>query len=382
MVDTSWYGTEDRRSSFCVIGTSNAIFRDGYAAHLATHPGIASVDNLSLGGSSSNLFAYRRAATDFSKFDVCILDFCVNDTTLLSSSFQNQQNVIDSLEDAIATCLSQNCIPALFMLPLQNADGNPIPDIYRHVANEWKIPFFDGYAALRAISTSAQIPYDSLFEDPFHIYRWLAAAFAQWTADGLLTALNTPRIGSNRHITSAHHRYLDLRQCISPQHKFKHRQTSLAAAPVLDLNPGTALDVPVPDHTSIVAIVADFAHAHGTVCLSGTINSRLCLSSLDIRDDDTDLVLKAWPVPIPIKPLNGMVRVSVMDDTAFDVGLWHPLSEMQKNTPVSVGLCGFILRDGNTTRLARNWHYDPLDLASYNQDSYIEPIIRRLRESS
>lgn len=77
----------------CVLGTSNAVMKDGYVDQIAQEPMVRSVVNLSVGGSSSNLFTYRRSEFVARKFDVAIADFCINDTTLYASRLQNVVNI-------------------------------------------------------------------------------------------------------------------------------------------------------------------------------------------------------------------------------------------------------------------------------------------------
>jgi hypothetical protein len=104
--------------------TSNAIFANGYVHALRQHPMVSEVTNLAMGGSSSNAFAYWRQSVNFSRFDFCMLDDCVNDSTLFGSGLQSLQNVRACLVDAILTIEQSASIPLLSMLPLLYARNN------------------------------------------------------------------------------------------------------------------------------------------------------------------------------------------------------------------------------------------------------------------
>jgi hypothetical protein len=339
--------TDRERYDVCVLGTSNAVMRDGYISQIAMEPTVRSLVNLSVGGSSSNLFTYRRPDLDAGGCQVVIVDFCVNDTTLYSSRFQNVRNIEQSLEEIICALNDQGRIPIILMLPLLFYHDNPVPDIYRDVAKRCQVPVFDGYKAIQAVCQATGLRYEELFEDPFHLRRGLSRCLGSWMMSSFHIYQQTLTADFDRQDRVSTTRYVPVSGVSRPSLPQVTRSTSLIGETFSEIDNQTTADLILPEDCSVVAVTADFANSHGVLCFSGSINLRICLSSLDLVESGNGLVLKAWPLPKAVFAHRGFIRINVVseDEAGFDVSLHHPLSEGQKQMPPKISLAGLIVRD-------------------------------------
>lgn len=63
----------------CLIGTSNSIFKDGYASAFRDDPRVTNFEKYSIGASPSIIIPYFIESIDFSKFDYVVFDTAIND---------------------------------------------------------------------------------------------------------------------------------------------------------------------------------------------------------------------------------------------------------------------------------------------------------------
>ena len=363
----------DRSYDICVLGTSNALIHDGYVAQLSEEKAVRSLINLSIGGSSSNLFTYRRPDIAGRRFDAVIVDFCVNDTSLYYAGLQNPLNIEQSLEEIICGLSSQGGIPVIFILPMLYYGNNPVPDIYRDVAKRFQVPVFDGYKAAKTISVATGLAYGELFEDPLHLKRPLSRCLASW----MIGAFDTYRRSLARPIPRQHDiattRYVAINQVSRTPLPRVERSTSLIREIFSEIDDETAVDVELPEDRSIVAIVADFANSAGILCLSGSDCLRICLSSFELVAGGDGLVVKVWPLPRPVFPIQGSVRLNVVSDHegGFDVGLGHPLSEEQKQMTIKINLAGLIVRSAGQTICAYRSPCTNADLSEVDAERFV-----------
>jgi hypothetical protein len=345
--DQQAHGTYD----VCVLGTSNAVMWDGYVSQISQEKTVRSLVNLSIGGSSSNLFTYRRPDISAGRFNAVIIDFCVNDTTLYSSGIQNTRNIKQSLEEIVCSLSCQGCTPIILMLPLQFYQDNPVPEIYRDVARRFEIPIFDGYKAAQVICNATGLGYGELFEGPFHLKRPISRCLASWMMSAFDRYCQSLSSETDRQAQVSTTRYIPISNMSRTPLPQEERSTSLVTETFSEISRETTVDLDLPDDCCIVAIVADFANSAGILCFAGRINLRICLSSLDLFEGGIGFVLKAWPLPRPVFPHRGSVRLNVLSEheAGFDVSLKHPLSEGQKQMPVKIVISGLIVRQADRT---------------------------------
>ena len=365
----------------CVIGTSNAILKDGYITAIQAHPNVERLDNFSLGGSCSQAFAYHKRIIDFSKYDICLLDFCVNDTTMYSSGLQSAQDVEPVIAEAICTVRQSGCLPVLFMLPLRYLANGTIPKIYRDIAQKYRLSCFDGYEAIQMLlERDPSINRGSLFEDDFHINRWIARELALWLVDAVLSL--TPIETTDSYIyTTPRHEYLDVISCFGSGFDISQRSTSLLTEDLRDMFSGEAHDIYLDNSAEIIGLIFDSANTMGILGLSGSHSLRVDLATFAFRGDGTSLILAVWPLPTPVKPINNVVRFNILYDVACDISLKHPIADERRHMRPRVGFCGLIIRHGSTTFKLQHDRYNPANLVTIPEGQvHLETIQTRLLE--
>ena len=340
----------------CVLGTSNAIFSDGYVKALRQHPLVSEVKNLSLGGSSSNAFSYFASKIDFSKFDYCIVDYCVNDATLFNSGFQNLSNVKDSLIEIILTIRETGCEPLFLMLPLKTlANAKPITDLYRKILSDYEVEYIDCYVEIERIASKQGCSSADLFDDPFHLKRNIASNL---TIKLLENAHTRQRSNSfNRAFEQCFvQNFYENRQVLSASFPTTTRGTSLIQANLVDLNSGSSFDIFAESNSALVGLALDLANSRCVLSISGKESFRLSLTSFNFVGDRKSLILTVWPLPFAIRPINNIVRFNVLDDRAADLSLNHEISEDRKCLPPTASIHGFIFRNQQKSFLVPRRH--------------------------
>jgi hypothetical protein len=309
----------------CVMGTSNAIFRDGYVQALRSHHAVSRFENYSLGGSSSNAFGFWKERINFSEFDFVILDYCVNDTTLFHSGIQNAHNIASALTDALITLLVQKVTPLILMLPLLWQENPIVPNIYRQIASKYGVEIFDGLEKVAGICSRQGCDRNSLFEDPYHLKRDISSLFACELLESAIGSASTRIQTRQIYVPHDKHLFLSSLQVFGDQFRYKERKTSLITAELADLRLGQVGDIHLNSDETLVGIVVDLANSKG--------------------------VLTVWPLPEPVTAHNGIVRINILEDRNHDAGLQHKLSEALDQIPVMVALCGFMVSKLNTCSL-------------------------------
>jgi hypothetical protein len=366
-----------RRLKVCVIGTSNAVMRDGYVEALRTSPHIECLQNFSLGGACSQAFAFHRRRIDFSQFDLCILDFCVNDTTLVTSGLQSIDRIEPVLAEAIAIIRQNGCVPTLFILPLLYRGESPVPDLYVEIAHKHRVPFFDGYRVIsELLTTCTGLEQKSLFEDPFHIHRWIARELISWLIDAFMR-VGKIQAGGPYLYGVARHEFVDIVGCFGAGFDIRERQTSLLCGRLRDLNPSTVLDIALPDHARVVGVAFDMSNSRGILSLTGSIAFRIDLTTLEFVGDRTSLVLTVWPLPVAIAPVNGTIRINVLDNAPCDISLRHEIPQDRWQLLANVGFAGFIVLNGSSVFRLDNVEFDRLDLLAAPEGAHYMSRIRK-----
>ena len=322
-------------------------FQYGYLHALRQHPLVNHLENYSIGSSSSNAFAFWKDRVDFSAFDFCIIEYCVNDTTLLDSGLQSAKNVSACLTEAILSIKQSGCTPLLLMLPLRQPRNDIVPELYRQVGGDADVQLLDGILSVKTLAAEQNCSEFEMFEDGFHLKREIAGKLACKLLDGAIRQKAKNTLGRPASCNGPEHIYLPASEAFGLEIPKNIRGTSLITSAIVDLSLGDGLDIYLSLRDLVVAIAVDLSNCRGVLSISRQNSVRISLTTFNFKGDHSGLVLTVWPLPVPIRPLNGCIRLNDLSDTSFDVGLHHQLAAEALLKPIMIGLCGVITRRPN-----------------------------------
>ncbi|MBD9372770.1 hypothetical protein IB238_09065 [Rhizobium sp. ARZ01] len=326
-----------------VLGTSNAVAKDGWAAALAAQPGVSIVGNASLGSSHATMLPYRLPSLDAVDMDVLILDICVNEQRAANKNLYDLSQSSQILDYVLGWCSSRKVIPVVLILPVkENQIGARATTVRQHwisVAKKAGIPYFDGYAFATDLSFYARKSIASLFKDDHHLSGEVQQIMAKKLTERLKAFLSIARM--SRRFKFVHpFRYVSTGGDVE-------RRTSLLAERFLRLSEGDALVVNC-GRGSIVGAVVNMAQTNASLCFKG--KTRL-LKRLDSAyfDPARPIWLVAWSLLSPVKSRGGTVLVK---QTASSACSMFEDNDHTRNGalpspdfPPIVEIAGFVVRD-------------------------------------
>lgn len=262
-----------------IIGTSNSLMASGYTHGVAQSTKVTKIENFSMGGSISLLASVTTKGVDFSQFDVCLLDFAVNEPFFLLRGISTDD--LYAYERAIAgKLIAAGCLPVILILPRRRMGGRRdiVREHHLRLARDLNLPYFDVTRYLDAFTAAKGIERPLIFKDGGHLARWFAIALGHQIAEGLdkilregVEFIDQPWAHNQYHAASVSRLVARKAQIIRQNSLFSLRFARLWAGDKiqLDASPGSAA----------CGIWANFASSGAIMRLSGE-SSRL----IDIRN--------------------------------------------------------------------------------------------------
>lgn len=100
-----------------VVGTSNGVLNDGYGRFLVKDASSHQVDNFSIGAVCSlyaNYIIDKKMIAE--EYDICVLDFCINDQSLCDSEYLSLEQSASFICSLISKFCCSRCIPIILLL--------------------------------------------------------------------------------------------------------------------------------------------------------------------------------------------------------------------------------------------------------------------------
>lgn len=313
----------------CLVGTSNAVFADGYASVFSSKEEVELFNNYSLGYSSCFLFAFKSKEIDFSIYDFCVLDFSVNDGVNLKKGAVDAGVVFESLSDSVRHVLSFGCIPVLHVMPSCSLfqDGERvISDICRAVADKYRLPIFDCYDYLSFIQAEG-VDVSSLFEDDMHLKRDVARKIGSYLVEGLRVLHFIKRSGLAHEFSEDGyaHSYYSVQELLGDSSDFSLIETKILKASIFKAQENTVIRFSNSGEQEIVGVGVDWANSIGKVELRGETSVSLNLNTF-YSTGSSRPVFGIHPVLLPAKIKHEL------------------LIDLDKSNASIVSLGGFVLR--------------------------------------
>jgi hypothetical protein len=247
-----------------VIGTSNAILKDGYFYGLSDHRSVAAASNFSIGASTSVSLPMWMKRADFSDFDFVILDFALNEEVWARAGATTPRQIEDCVLGFIGSLGADGPTPVIAVLPSLTAHGDamPIRDLYRRIAEDFGYPLFDGYEFLASLGHRLAIEPDGAFMDADHMLRHVGYAFGR-TIAGALSALRPARQRmAPAAVDMGRYRYVEAREFALAEAEIVPRRTSLLAAEAVRLRGESVMSVALDAEAEVVGIGLNLAQSN------------------------------------------------------------------------------------------------------------------------
>lgn len=170
-----------------VVGTSNSMMRHGYTLPLRQSPRVKAFANHSLGVSVNLLSTLTTAGCDFSGFDVCLLDFNVNEEVYLRHGIP-AETLQAALRDLVGRIWAAGCLPVLLLLPRRSVG---LARSLTHaptmaLARELNLPVYDGFTLVERLAARPGLERKALFKDDGHLAFWVAIGLGHQLLAALL----------------------------------------------------------------------------------------------------------------------------------------------------------------------------------------------------
>lgn len=247
-----------------VIGTSNAILKDGYFYGLSDHPSVTTAANFSIGASTSVSLPMWMKRADFSDFDFIVLDFALNEEAWARAGATTPEQIENCVLGFLGSLGARGPMPVIAILPSLTVHGDamPIRDLYRRLAKDFGFPLFDGYEFLQTSGHRLAIEPDGAFMDADHMLRHVGYAFGQRIAN-VLSALEPARLrAAPADVDMGRYRYIDAREFALEDAEIVARRTSLLAAEAVRLQGESVMSVSLDAEVEVIGIGMNLARSN------------------------------------------------------------------------------------------------------------------------
>ncbi len=280
-----------------VVGTSNSIGTGGYVSGMQESGKVHSIENFSLGHSTSVVLPMIKKKIDFSSFDFCIFDFVVNEEVQLKNILEISL-INDLLVDFISGMENTRCIPVILIMPshLGLGEMKPARAFYTDFARRHGVPFFDFYIHLENLAHYSKLSVKSLFRDPDHLDRWAASAFGFKLAEILASRLSkhVEKIFSEKDGMLFDYMDFSSLQLGTPTIT---RESSVLKVELQILRGKQTIQVPIQKGSQIIGIALNLGNTNALITLtSGSSRARYDFGDRYLLADDERPVFVVRPI--------------------------------------------------------------------------------------
>ena len=323
-------------------GTSNSVLARGVNYPLANDPRVSVFLNQSYGASGSVAVGDHLRKIDFSQYDFCVLDYCVNEEVFI---WQNESSVdvaMNNMNAAIDAASKSRCQPIVLILPTSKRANHkrPFEDAIITELFSRGVPVFNFYEFAKELVRVSELEFSDLFLDPMHIRRELGQFIGQVVLDYMEQSADKP---SGLEETELRYHPLDFvpmdRIEVSGDAEIVRRETKLASAKLLRIQPGAQLKFMVPDSTTgvteIIGMTCNAARSVGSLTdpASGQELQNIKPSSLFAKARGLTLVSLPIKSPLRVSGSSAVIEYS-----------WQARDLAEHQPDPALELAGFITR--------------------------------------
>ncbi|MGA2401933.1 MAG: hypothetical protein ABSG91_09520 [Syntrophobacteraceae bacterium] len=245
--------TDLNMSKIAIVGTSNSILAEGWSSEFRRIEPNSIIHNYSLGSNSSLYGVYTLIKQDIaSKYDYCILDFCVNDQNFLDCHAISWEFLLASIAGLFAPFLDEQvgCTPLwlLFINKRHFKDKhlNISRDAHMFLCSYYGVPYIDVYDLIVDAANTKGYNEDDIFAEETHLRSAFAKPLAHVVSEFL--DLAGEHWAKNKPQSTGERRRLNYR--VVPEDRITYRNcavhtrsTSLISYPVHRLGPQSFIDI-------------------------------------------------------------------------------------------------------------------------------------------
>ena len=327
----------------CLVGTSNAIYKDGYAAAIQNNPDVTDFTKHSIGASPSVIIPYFLSNIDFKNFDIVIFDTAINDRNYYISKSIRKEQIREFLEWGIQKASAAGCRVGLLLMPTRTAFQKETISglIYTKLADETGSLLFDGYKDAKAIAKFIGCPIDILFNDDYHYLKPFAWRLAKDMISALIDAdrpLSIDKILPD---------FYKIHLSTLPYQTPIMRKTSAIERRFVGLTSDIEISIPLGEKETLVGISFNAANSFGSLKISGT---KTHIKSLTTQFTGSGKPLQLIVVPFTtpdISSSDGQIALSLASetDTCTEPGRFDP-SNKDLHIPQYLEIEDIIIRRG------------------------------------
>lgn len=277
----------------CLIGTSNSIYKDGYAGALQDDARVSTFVKYSMGASPSVIIPYFGSTIDFSQFDCVIFETAINDRNYHKYGSIGKDQIRRFLEWGIRAATEAGCHVALLVMPARkDMDRQTIPGIiYQRIAVRTGATFLNGFDFIRTFASATERPLDSLFIDNFHIRKPIAYKLGTILLDKIVADRSRTISPSDNRDT---YRRIEA-AALSPDALLRQNSLLSARFVALDRSSGPVQIKLLPGE-AIIGLAYNAARSSGRIVLSSS--GEKCVKNLTTKyfGSSKDLLLIACPL--------------------------------------------------------------------------------------
>ena len=288
-----------------LTGTSNSLLTQGFASAISSDPRVAEFGNYSLGASGTVAVGYHLPAIDFSKYNVCIVDYCVNEEVFLLMGETSIQDTINNMLNLIDTAAKAGCRCMFVVFPSKNRFDRKLP------FQQWLtmtlairgIPVVDCYKILKTVVDGGTVEASQLFLDNVHLKRGVARVLGKHVvglAEGILKSPVAARIEDDT-LTHQEVAYVPAASLKVSRHaRLRERSSRLLTVQVVEAKAGSTFGYSNGTAGQICGLVFDVADSQGRIVLPTT--GEVIYESKKQADPlrQGKLTLVAHPLPRPV----------------------------------------------------------------------------------
>ena len=340
-------------------GTSNAIIARGMNFPLSRDPRITHFTNQSYGASGTVALADHLRQIDFSQYDFCVLDYCVNEEDFISIDESTADSAMNNLFAAIDAASLAGCQPLVVILPISTRLNYPRPfenGIMDELAAK-SVPVFNFYTFAEQFAAHTGLTFHDLFLDPMHIHRELGAAISAALIDYM-----AERIEISPTLTTIDRTYdpLDFVPyttfVVTGDAQAVTRESSLLSRKCLAISPDARITITAQTAGTIAGVAFDASRSVGQLTSQDGTNCLSLKPSSAFFRETRSLTQMMLPIPQPITldANNSVTLHYTFDGTLTDI---HPPAALTISG-VSVRCTGYarvthvLIRDENPCSLA------------------------------
>jgi len=258
---TMEYNNQDLR--ICLIGTSNSVFKDGYAKGISTHPSVKHLTKLSIGASPSIIIPYFLTDHEIDEFDLIIFETAINDRNYYINKSINSSQIYQFIKWGIFKAAKAKTKVALLIMPTKTAfDWETISEkIYKNISIQSDCFLFNGFDYIRNSSSLGGVPIYKHFKDEFHLHENIEFQLGRTFIDSFLrTKTNEPHIVKEQNYRKA---------TFDKNNSFIKRKTSLMEKHFNILDENNTMTIKLSKNEFICGISLNAAKSFGIIKIEG-----------------------------------------------------------------------------------------------------------------